>query len=311
MNNLRSLKEEIAELDTVTMYLQNGAAIDLKLMQEATSNSLAVLRKINELISWSAYNEDLDKFMRAMLSIVTQLHAVTEEHTKDVPSPNKLLEKISSASQNYFQKIIAKEQDDQGWHDWILSLSYVGKVVHFIEFIPSGWHHCTTAEKAAIILCATLAMTAAAVMIATCFSPAVAAVPFIGAAMNSILSLSGALYGVVTARAMKRHDDQVQIEQIKMDLKDQQRFIKSKFSELAMQGVNKLTKEELTYLHGTESSKAQKTAKDKPKSPRAKGKAYGQTAAKSTTKHKTTTKNKTAIGTSGSKRGTRHGKEGS
>lgn len=272
-------KEEIATLVGLTSKLEKGAAIDLKFMQDATAQSMELIRKTNLLIQVTVRDKALEEFMLSILDIINQLHYIANENSRKAPKPNIIMQNLTAAFDKFFNQMISKDKREH-LHDFLLTVPYVNKVIHFCEFVPSCWSYCSTAEKVAITLSVVLAVTSVAVLIASALSPAVAALPIIAEAMSGVLSLSALLYTQVTAKAMQRYDDQKRILQIKDDLDNQKDFLQSQLKGETNNSFSKLTKENITYSNEAKTNSKNKKPKDTLKNKATKSTAINNSKAK-------------------------------
>lgn len=152
----------------------------------------------------------LDKYLAEVIKISAELADIAEHEKAKIAKPNLYMQRLIVAFEAFSTRV-ASEHTRQRLRRAASFIPVIDGVVAACGGIPYYFEHANTQEKIAMILCATLLVTALALTIAVYASPAVAAVPLLWPAITACVLLARVLYDQASFNAKKKYEEKTGI----------------------------------------------------------------------------------------------------
>lgn len=226
-----SIEKSIADLQAVTKKLESEYSLEL--MVDATKNVEALFQRLNDL-NWSMNKndqknfEELQEFIKRMNDIVKSLQMVSEGKIENAPEPNKAMHDFAEGFDKFISSFMSK-RNQENLRMLIQYVPVIKDIVFYAESIPYYWHHANTQEKVGMVLSVVITAAAVAVGIAGVCSPAIAALPVIGAPMFTLLACGRSLFNAVIENPKKEFHELEQTKQNKERLDEISKVINATF----------------------------------------------------------------------------------
>lgn len=188
-------------------------AINSTTLEKATKSTADLFLLIKDYINESPQEvPGLNKYLSDVAEIAIDINAIASGEVKKFAKPNDYMKALISAFEAFSTRV-ATEQTRERLRRAASFVPVVDGVVAACGGIPFYFEHAAPPEKIAMILCATLLVTALALTIAVYASPAVAAVPLLWPAITACVLLARVLYDQASFNAKKRYEEKPKIEE--------------------------------------------------------------------------------------------------
>lgn len=272
----KTVQESIAEVNELANRIQTDENFNIELLDKAVIESHDLMRRLNDLLI-HVQQQELQEFLDQMLRIVEQLHQITQDQVAGVPPPNKILDTLSRSFEKFFNETISKEHQEQ-LRVMIDYVPYVNNIVYCCETMPYFWAYTNRAQKVAMVLGATLIVTALVLAVATAATPAFPALPIVGSIALVFSRIGKVLYNRAIVEPEQKYEDNKVLNKVKTALDEQYEFFESTVTKGF--GEQKPLKQVLVHTatpkaklkQATSTAEAPKSAKSKNKKTKTKTK---------------------------------------
>lgn len=215
---LTALEERINKLRWCVVALQGNQgfkeAINSNTLTIAAENITDLFALLQMLIRKNqSVIPGLNRYLADVTKIAEEVSRIASNEYNKFAHPNLYMQRLISAFEA-FTSSVSSEQTRQRLRRVASFMPVINDVVAACGGIPYYFEHANTREKVAMILCATLLVTALALTIAVYASPAVAAVPLLWPAITACMLLAKVLYDQASFNAKKKYEEKPKIEKV-------------------------------------------------------------------------------------------------